>query len=287
MKNSIPKYLFHYTNYFAAKSILNSGTFRLIDIRQQKDKYEIFYAGNIAYEVLKSKFISYYNEDEVISKGLLLAITAICGLFSNSSECIEFKNIFNINKIKNFEELIKIFEEDPPNIFIGSLCKDSNNQILWDKYADSKRGVIIGIDTNILNIKNNININKVHYYDKKSINIGLNNFLNNKLKKKYTDYLNLTNDLIYHISSFVMSSKNPYYYFEKEYRFIDDVHIYKDNFDKIIKSDGQKNYINLPITERDFFNSIKYILFGEMIESRDRREIENILIKNNIVCTMY
>lgn len=66
-----PKNLYNNTSFASAEKILDSGKLRLYNIRNQFDRYELHYGGEISYNVLGGLIKKYNNNDSELSRLLM------------------------------------------------------------------------------------------------------------------------------------------------------------------------------------------------------------------------
>lgn len=122
--------IYHYTNYENAKSILKSQKLYLGSSMSMDDKVDRFYANLYAtVHLLTSKYKHYQD----------------------------------IRKNLTTDEILKINEESLNlPIYSASFCKMSDNEYLWENYADNKKGVALGFNEELL--QKNIEETLRHHY---------------------------------------------------------------------------------------------------------------------------
>jgi hypothetical protein len=238
LNNYIPnleaKELYHYTSLDGAKSIIESGNFRLTDVRFLNDPNELYDGVNIFLE----KIIKLRKEKLTVHEQKILFCIHLCLIdFFFFKESDAYKSEMETFERFDLEEglvapkLKKSYFD--MGMFVISFCECGYDETLrnWVHYADDGRGVCLTFDgmkkdslTHSLCIDSKLMLHRVVYLQEAEKNNYAESLLRSiidKVGKKELgdrDFMSCVYDIMTVIAHNCISSKHPAYKDEKEWR---------------------------------------------------------------------
>ena len=253
--------LYHYTSAEGAIAILRNGTLRLSEFSKMNDKSEYLYS--------KSKFIEAYQNREVF-----------------------------VEEVPRWMANIVLHNHEPSTaMMIGCMTEESDDVGLWERYADSAKGCVIGFDANWLASYAGVTIRKVSYdpdYLRDFVNSGL-----MMLQSHYEENPHDKDELFNIAAMFILdlySFKDPRFCSENEVRIsrlavADEtapfglVDVGGHRFDgKTVPavpikqrqgSYGPTRFIELPLRDNDKILAIRSLGFGPNINNELMERVKN------------
>lgn len=269
-----PKYLYHYTKLESALSILNSGQLRLYNVKQQSDPFEVIYAGETAcdkiFSITKNRN-SYYSDKQ---KSLLMALLILLPEIFSIDKYKEFvkKLVNSFNEVNTYSQLYEISKNRIIKLFISCFANSFTNKYLWENYTNQYYGGVLKLKIDYL--PNNIGIKKVIY--------GKENFIKNMLdiifpfyKSSSINEMDFMKSILESITHICLSFKKEEYSLEEEYRLILEFDSGRSVKPDIIV-DGNREYVNLPLTKPQFLKRIhEIIIIRDALSIKDESLLQN------------
>lgn len=255
LKSYIPKILYKYIDFIGGKAMIEKHSLKYCPINELNDPFEFMPGGyDMTHEALSQQ------AETIFENNKLVYLKKIREQYPNISES-NLKKILDVNRTTIIQKLYIDLQNRNWEHFIDmaskrygvlSLCEEPTNILMWSHYADSHKGIVIGINSCVLT-----NPQQVHYTSKRPI-----------LKASFDSSEEEYKDAVVKL----MTTKAIEWKYEKEWRCI-------ENLEKLTSVTIDKNTLHLDLSLS--LDSIKEIYFGAKMSNENKEAIKSLFSGNS------
>lgn len=257
--NNRPEFIYHYTTFDAAISILKTGTLRMYDINRQSDDFELLYVSDIIFNYLENEVIvnkTKFNENAIIAT--IYCLISLSKYFTSADIGERLQKLISQLSYNQFQLFNEKLSERQIRFFITSCSKNNNVSYLWENYATIQNGIVLKVKSDYL--PTHIGVKPVIYGD-----IELNKYISSASIIHHLtsnqDSLGIFSELIKSITDLTTRSKQEIFQVEDETRLV----LCHDSLTskEVIQRDFNSNrdFINLPLNKPQMLKRFKAVYY--------------------------